>query len=64
MSITRRDFSQAAALAALFGGSWARVFAQAAGSAAPAAAQALFTNFEDMQWQDVVPDYGPGGPKA
>ena len=64
MSFTRRDFSQAAALAALFGGSWARSFAQAAGPAAPAAAQALFTNFEDTQWQDVVPDYGPGGPKV
>ena len=64
MSVTRRDFSQAAALAALFGGSWARVFAQAAGSAAPAAAKALFTNFEDIAWQPLLPDYGPGGPQV
>ena len=61
MSVTRRDFSQAAALAALFGGSWARAFAQAAGHAAPAAAKALFTDFEDIQWQPLLPDYGPGG---
>jgi len=64
MSVTRRDFSQAAALAALFGGSWARAFAQAAGHAAPAAAQALFTNFEDIQWQPLLADYGPGGPQV
>ena len=64
MSVTRRHFSQAAALAALFGGSWARAFAQAAGHAAPAAAQALFTNFEDIQWQPLLADYGPGGPEV
>ena len=64
MSITRRDFSQAAAFAALFGAAWARGFAQAAGAAAPAAAHAMFTNFEDIQWQPLLPDYGPGGPEV
>lgn len=64
MSITRRDFSQTAALAALFGASWTRAFAQAAGHAAPAAAQALFTDFEDIQWQPLLPDYGPGVPQV
>ena len=64
MSVTRRDFSQAAALAALSGGSWASAFAQAAGHAAPAAAKAVFTNFEDIQWQPLLPGYGPGGPEV
>ena len=63
MSITRRDFSQLTALATVFGASWARGFAQAAGHAAPAAAQAIFTNFEDLKWQALLPDYGPGGPE-
>ena len=60
MSVTRRDFSRAAMLAGLFGGGFARVLAQAA----PAAAKALFTNFEDIQWQPLLPDYGPGGPQV
>ncbi|MGH9493146.1 MAG: cupin domain-containing protein [Terriglobales bacterium] len=60
MSVTRRDFSRAAVLAGMFGGGFARMLAQAA----PAAAQALFTNFEDIQWQPLLPDYGPGGPRV
>ena len=60
MSLTRRDFSRAAMLAGVFGGGLARVLAQAA----PAATHALFTNFEDIAWQPLLPDYGPGGPQV
>ena len=60
MSLTRRDFSRAAVLAGMFGGGFARLLAQAA----PAATKALFTNFEDIQWQPLLADYGPGGPEV